>query len=252
MTDFPDDPAALAPPVHESRRPLKRLSQAMASPDSYGLVLLLIVFTYVFSVSVTATWAASLVVTVQIATVWVALRVSEARRGLRRVADLLLLVSAIAAVINLVAGKAAWSHSDTSLLSALLYLVAPFSITRHLLFRRQIDVQTILGALDIYLLIGMLFAFIYHFLGVVQPGQFFGTSGDGTIPQDLFFSFTTLTTTGYGNLVPAKNPGQTLAVLEMLVGQLFLVIAVAKVISAYRPVRFSAPDPPRGQDDADR
>jgi len=55
--------------------------------------------------------------------------------------------------------------------------------------------------------------------------------------QDLFFSFTTLTTTGYGNLVPADNPGQSFAVAEMLVGQLFLVTAVAKVINAYRPVR---------------
>jgi Ion channel len=47
--------------------------------------------------------------------------------------------------------------------------------------------------------------------------------------------FTTLTTTGYGNLVPAGNPGQTFAVLEMLIGQLFLVTAVGKVVSAWRP-----------------
>jgi len=66
---------------------------------------------------------------------------------------------------------------------------------------------------------------------------FFGANGDGKIPQDLFFSFTTLTTTGYGNLVPAGNPGQSFAVAEMLIGQLFLVIAVAKVINAYTPLR---------------
>ena len=64
---------------------------------------------------------------------------------------------------------------------------------------------------------------------------FFGSQGRGTLSQDLFFSFTTLTTTGYGNLVPAGNPGQTLAVLEMLIGQLFLVTAVAKVVNAWRP-----------------
>ena len=44
-----------------------------------------------------------------------------------------------------------------------------------------------------------------------------------------------MTTTGYGNLVPAANPGQTFAVLEMLIGQLFLVTAVAKVVTAWRP-----------------
>jgi hypothetical protein len=83
----------------------------------------------------------------------------------------------------------------------------------------------------------MLFGFAYRFLGVVQSSAYFGANGDGKIPQDLFFSFTTLTTTGYGNLVPAGNPGQTIAVAEMLIGQLFLVIAVAKVINSYTPLR---------------
>jgi hypothetical protein len=46
-----------------------------------------------------------------------------------------------------------------------------------------------------------------------------------------------MTTVGYGDLVPAANPGQTLAVLEALIGQLFLVVAVGKIISSYRPRR---------------
>ena len=185
----------------------------------------------------TASWAASLVICVQIATVWVVLRVSRARPSVRRVATVLLFVSALAAIINLFVGKETTGEGTVAFMSAVLYLIAPFSITRSLIFRRAVDLQTVLGAIDIYLLVGMLFAFIYRFLGVVQPSLFFGASGDGRVPQDLFFSFTTLTTTGYGNLVPAGNPGQTFAVAEMLIGQLFLVIAVAKVINAYTPVR---------------
>jgi ion channel len=250
MTDSVDGPGG--PVGAASGHPVRRLGRALIEPDSYGPVLLLIVFTYVFSVGVSASWAASLVVTVQIATVWVVLQVSQARRGVRRVASVLLVISAVGAVVNLFAGREAWSHGSISLVSALLYLIAPISIARHLLFRRQVDQQTVLGALDIYLLIGMLFAFMYHFLGVVGSGAFFGTDGDGTIAQDLFFSFTTLATTGYGNLVPAANPGQTVAVLEMLSGQLFLVTALAKVISAYRPARFSANDPPASEHDSDQ
>ena len=60
-------------------------------------------------------------------------------------------------------------------------------------------------------------------------------TGDGNIADDLFFSFVTLTTTGYGNLVPAGNPGQSMAVLEALIGQLFLVTAVAKLVTAWKP-----------------
>ena len=53
--------------------------------------------------------------------------------------------------------------------------------------------------------------------------------------QVLFFSFTTLTTTGYGNLVPCQNPGQTLAVSEMILGQLFLITAMGKIVTEWRP-----------------
>src|SRR5215469_9933152 len=242
MTDSPNDPAgAVGPadpdaPESARRQPIRRLTRAMVSPDSYGSVLLLLLFTYLFSVTVTASWAASLVITVQIGTVWAVLRVSGARRSVRRVAAVLFVISAIAAVINLFVGKETTGAGAVAFMSAVLYLIAPFSIIRSLLFRREVDLQTVLGAIDIYLLVGMLFAFIYRFIGIVQASPFFGANGDGKIPQDLFFSFTTLTTTGYGNLVPAGNPGQTFSVAEMLVGQLFLVIAVAKVINAYTPV----------------
>ncbi|HEX7266889.1 MAG TPA: ion channel [Streptosporangiaceae bacterium] len=251
MTDSPNEPpprepagppgaAGLGAPASTRRHPIRQLARAMVSTDSYGSVLLLILFTYGFSVTVTATWAASLVITVQIATVWAVLHVSRAHRSVRRIASVLLLISALAAAVNLFVGKETTGEGAVALMSAVLYLIAPFSITRSLLYRREVDVQTVLGAIDIYLLVGMLFAFVYRFLGVVQPSLFFGSSGDGKVPQDLFFSFTTLTTTGYGNLVPAGNPGQTFAVAEMLIGQLFLVTAVAKVISAFQPVRRSA------------
>jgi len=243
MTDSPNNTAGAAGPADPDesaparRHPVRRLARAMVSTDSYGSVLLLILFTYLFSVTVTAPWAASLVISVQIGTVWAVLHVSRARRSVRRVAAVLLVISAIAAAVNLFVGKETTGEGAVAFMSAVLYLIAPFSITRSLIFRREVDLQTILGAIDIYLLVGMLFAFIYRFLGVVQPSAFFGAAGDGKFPQDLFFSFTTLTTTGYGNLVPAGNPGQTFAVAEMLIGQLFLVTAVAKVINAYTPAR---------------
>jgi len=74
-------------------------------------------------------------------------------------------------------------------------------------------------------------------LAATQAGNFFGPQGEGTPANYLFFSFTTLTTTGYGNLVPAVNPGQSLAVLEMIMGQLFLIAAVGKVIADWRPAK---------------
>ena len=100
-----------------------------------------------------------------------------------------------------------------------------------------------LGAIAAYLMVGMSFAFVYQALGGLQAGPFFGSLGEGSFLQYLVFSFTTLTTTGYGNPVPDANPGQTLAVLEMLIGQLFLVTAVARVVSAWQPRPKTAPSP---------
>lgn len=212
-----------------------RLITAFSSPDSYGLVVLLILVTYGLSAALTASWAASLVLAVQIATVWVALRASRARRSVRAAANVALAAAALAAAANIFFHHQVHGATVASWVSCLLYLVAPVSIARHLVVRRTVDSETVLGAIAAYLMAGMFFAFLYHALGLSQTQPFFGSQGRGTLSQDLFFSFTTLTTTGYGNLVPAGNPGQTLAVLEMLIGQLFLVTAVAKVVSAWRP-----------------
>jgi hypothetical protein len=217
-------------------RQRRRLIEAFSSPDSYGLVLLLILVTYALSASLTAPWATSLVVGVQIATVWVTLRASQARRSARTVANVALAAAALAAVASLFVHAEIGHGRIVSWVSCLLYLVAPVSIVRHLALRRVVDTQTVLGAVAAYLMVGMFFAFLYAALGFSQTQPpFFGSAGRGSFSEDLFFSFTTLTTTGYGNLVPAGNPGQTFAVLEMLVGQLFLVTAVAKVVSAWRP-----------------
>jgi hypothetical protein len=213
----------------------RSLIGALSSPNSYGLVLLLIIITYAVSVTLTAKWATSVVVFVQILTVWVVLQASRARRRFRMVTGVILILCAIAAAVNLVVEENIAAGGAMAVISGALYFGAPFSIVRHLVSRRTVDRETVLGAIAAYLMVGMLFAFTYRALGSLQADPFFGRSGEGTFPQDLFFSFTTLTTTGYGNLVPAGNPGQSFAVLEMLIGQLFLVTAVAKAVSAWQP-----------------
>jgi hypothetical protein len=226
------------PQAGTAGRRWRRLLQSLASPDSYGLVLVLILVTYAVSVTTTnaGSWAASVVVGVQIATVWVTLRASRAHRSARALAHVALAVAAAAAIVNLFARHEIHGAIVVPWVSCLLYLIAPLSIARHLVLRRVIDSETLMGAIAAYAMVGMFFAFLYHASAVSRgTPPFFGSGGQGTFPQDLFFSFTTLTTTGYGDLVPAGNPGQTFAVAEMLIGQLFLVTAVGKVVSSWRP-----------------
>jgi Ion channel len=231
------------PDRDEARHILRRLLQALVSTDSYGFVLLLIVVSYALATSVSGRFGPTTVLSVQIVTVWFALRTSGARPPVRYAAFVLMAYGIIAAVIGTIVGEnsqQAWLF----LASGLLYLIAPFSIVRHLAERPRVDQETMLGAVAAYLLIGMTFAFAYLTIGSLQSGPFFGMAGEGTTSQTLFFSFTTLTTTGYGNLVPAQNPGQTLAVFEMIIGQLFLITALGKVVSAWRPPRWAAREDP--------
>jgi hypothetical protein len=229
----------------DPHRPGRRLFEALTSIDSYGPVLLSIILTYVLAIILSAEEAGQIVVVAQILNVWLVFRVSHARPSIRRATNFLLGLAAVTAIATLF-GLGGGDGPLLSAASCVLYFVAPVAIVRHLISRRMIDVETILGAIAAYLLIGMFFAFAYHLVGTVQNGPFFGADGEGTLSEDLFFSFTTMLTIGFGNLVPARNPGQTMAVAEGLTGQLFLVVAVAKAVSSWRP----APRSGQGDDGA--
>jgi Ion channel len=224
-------------PDRTRRRPVRSVLSTFTSPDSYGLLLLLILVTYILICTIHAGRAFSLVLVAEMVTLWLALHTSDAHRAVRGLATVLLVIAGVALIGNVVRNDNEQVHVFVDGAALLLYFLAPWVIVRHLAERHEIDIQTVLGAISAYLLIGMFFAFLYQFIGAAQAGNFFGAQGEGVPANYLFFSFTTLTTTGYGNLVPAANPGQTLAVLEMILGQLFLIAAVGKVISDWTPAK---------------
>jgi hypothetical protein len=230
----------------DGRRPVPRVLRPSSAPwsnDRYAPVLVLIVITYGLSVSFRSVWSPTIVLLAQAVTVWVALRTSHARRAIRLTADAVVVAAVVVAVLDAVLREGGQPLPVVFIMGSILYMVAPFSIVRHLIMRRVVDIETMLGAIAAYLLIGLCFAYVYRFLGALQSTPFFGTNGEGALSQDVFFSFTTLTTTGYGNLVPVAQPGQSLAVMEMIIGQLFLVTAVGKIVSVWRPMARRDADP---------
>jgi hypothetical protein len=217
----------------------------------YGLVLILIVTTYVLALLAERRWMVTVVLFVQTVTVWQALRTSRARPGVRLVATAVVALAIVAAVSNLFV-EGTRLPSLIFLAASGLYLVAPISIVRDIGLRQRVDSETMFGALAAYLLIGMAFGFGYECIAILQNGPLFGDAGDPPLSQTLFFSFVTLTTTGYGNQVPAGNPAQSIAVLEALIGQLFLITAVAKVVENWRPMAWRrSAEESTGSDDQD-
>jgi voltage-gated potassium channel Kch len=121
------------------------------------------------------------------------------------------------------------------LTDALLLSIAAGTILRRVIVAVAVDFRTILGAISVYTLQGLLFSYLFLALGRLSHSPVFAGQTE-TRPADyLFFSYTTLTTTGYGNLVPAGDVGKVLAVFEMLTGQIFLVTLVAGLVSLWRP-----------------
>jgi hypothetical protein len=213
------------------------------SKSTYGVSLLMIIGTYVIAVLATQRWVLSVLLLAQTGTVWQVLRTSRARASVRLVAAVLFGLSLLAAGSILIAGGTSLLGT-TFMAASLLYLLAPFSIIRDIGFRERVDGETMLGALAAYLLLGMAFGFFYQCLDAIQAGPFFRGYSTATLSDTLFFSFVTLTTTGYGDLVPAGQPGRSIALLEALIGTLFLVTAVAKVVDAWRPRAWKRSDEP--------
>jgi hypothetical protein len=206
-----------------------RRSPRLPVRHGYGLILLLIIVTYVLALLSDRRMIMTVLLLVQTGTVWQILRTSRARPSLRLIAAVVFALTLLAASANLVT-RATPLLAMTFLVASALYLVAPASIVRDIGFRMEVNRDTLYGALAAYLLIGIAFGFGYQCVATLQPGPLFGAAGDPRLPQALFFSFVTMTTTGYGDLVPATNPAQSMAVVEALIGQLFLVTAVAKVV----------------------
>lgn len=124
-------------------------------------------------------------------------------------------------------------------LFALLLLVTPMLMVIRLMLRPRITVDTLAGALTAYLQIGIFFGALYLFIALVGlPTQFFRQQASIVYSDFQYFSFITMTTVGYGDLTPATRLGQTMASMEAVIGQVFLVTVVALTVTNLgRPTR---------------
>jgi hypothetical protein len=121
-----------------------------------------------------------------------------------------------------------------------LVALAPIAIlwkVRKEFAKEGVDAEVVLGALCAYLYIGTWFAFTYGIAVLLSNAPFFAQPGAERPLNYLYFSFITLTTTGFGDLSPAYGPGRMLAAVEAVIGQLYLVTVVALVVSAFRTRR---------------
>jgi hypothetical protein len=116
--------------------------------------------------------------------------------------------------------------------SLLVTATLPVTISR-VLHHRRVTYETVLGALCAYVLIGLLFAFVYLAVDDFRDTGFFAQAGPHTQGEFLYFSFVSLTTLGFGDLSPSVGLPQALTVMEALIGSVFLVTLVARLVTLW-------------------
>jgi hypothetical protein len=212
---------------YEARSAEKRLLK-----NSFGLLLLLILATLtVLSLVDESGWGITLVTFMLASTLVLALYTSSASRRLL-VAGVV--VGAASVVVSLPLTPAL-----TGFLTAFGSLWVVFTVLATLIVLRaimrldRVDAQAILGVVSVYLLLGLAFMLLYSTIGRAQEGVFFAEQAGWTTSELVYFSYVTLTTLGYGDLTPATEFGRYAAVLEAVVGQVFLVVVVARFVSLW-------------------
>lgn len=206
----------------------------------FEVVLGLILTTLAFQLAAPDGDGARLVtVTLQAATLVAAVVASRAHRGV-------IAVSVAAAIFGVVGSATAIAGTDqfgtsSAALVALLYLVlTPLAIVSGLRkhFREEggITMASMFGVLCLYLLIGLMFATAFAAIHEISNNDVFTTPVNQT-DDYLYFSYTTLTTVGYGDLVAATELGRALAITEALIGQIYLVTVVAVIVGNLGPAR---------------
>jgi hypothetical protein len=153
----------------------------------------------------------------------------------------LLAVAVIAALLPLFFGSDAFSGM-LALVNAALVAAAMVSIGQGAIDQGEVNLQSLRAVIAIYLLLGMFFVFLYGAAAALGDGPFFAQGIDGDTSLRLYFSFVTLATLGYGDYTPAGDLGHLLAIVEALLGQLYLVTVVALVVTQFGRHRGAPPE----------
>ena len=141
-------------------------------------------------------------------------------------------------ILNVLAYRSAapiLQFSSILLLIGFLIVAIVYTI-RQVARDNAINASRIVGAICVYLLLGVIWALAYTLVNMTAPGSFAGFSplqDPGWDSEWLYFSFVTMTTLGYGDILPLSAIARGLAYMQAIVGQFYIAVLVAGLVSAY-------------------
>lgn len=201
----------------------------------YAVVLSLVLATVIFLIAAPAKdWARAVAIAIEGSALVVSVATSRERRTVRRHRAILLGVGMIAVVLLVAFGVV--SKGVMALVAIAITVAIPVALVRGLLrlmTQRGVTLHAVAGSLAIYLAIGLIFAWVVGFVAAVDHAQYFTAQASTNQGDKVYYSFTVLTTTGFGDYTPATPVGHAIAVIEMLTGQLYLVTVIGLLIGNF-------------------
>jgi len=172
-----------------------------------------------------------------------AVRRLQPRIGLVIVIAAAAVLAELAAVMKVISDMPVWvvlNHASTVVFLFLVLGCILVQVWR----QKTVDTDTIVGGVVVYLMLGVAFAGLYQLLEFVAPGSFVTSNSEagrwgvwerdsGIYPRLFFFSFVTLTTLGYGDLVPASETAGALTSAEAVTGSLYLTILISRLVGLH-------------------
>jgi hypothetical protein len=203
-----------------------------AASFRYGAVLALVFALLVLQIAAPgADWSRALALLLEAAALVVIVATTRERQEVRRLRTALLAAGAV--VVALLVAVGDMSLIATFAIATFMLLFIPFTLAgglAKLVRTRGVNVQVVAGAIVIYLVVGLIFAYVITIVAHASSSPYFAQGTDGTQSDRVYFSFTVLTTTGFGDLTAATRGGKAMAVVEMLLGQLYLVTVIGVIV----------------------
>jgi hypothetical protein len=227
----------MMPPVGEVGRPLRRLERREQVRDKFGLLLILLISSFIALGFADKTWARVIAGVLQLTAIIVGFLATGLRQE-HRWLSLFAVVGVVAIVLTAFDNDVATGVGAVAavvLLGALLVAVLE-RVLRH----ERVTIQTLFGAVCAYFLIGLMFSSVYGALNDLGNAPVFGEPVDRSVFS--YFSFVTLTTVGYGDYTAATDIARRVAATEAVIGQVFIATTLARLVSLYKAAQPAEPD----------
>jgi hypothetical protein len=219
----------------ETESELERLEDELVSTpagrvDRYGVALALIIgIIAVEFLGFAGRWAPVVAIALGCITLLFCLTASDAPRPIVLVSRIGVALALGIAIGATLLGDSVVATGAIPLTGAAVAFVTPLPIARRLISQPTIGVHTVLGALCLYLLAGLFFAYVY--LAIDEfAGPVFTEIPTATLTDTIYFSFVTLATLGFGDLTPGSNAGRLASITEGIGGQVYLVTIIAMLV----------------------